>query len=92
MSNFFYKPVSPVVKNFIDRDFDILIDLHTGNGIPFRYITALSRAKFKIGKYDKSAVRFYDFMVSTREGVILPQFIQQVNSYLHQLKNETTTA
>jgi hypothetical protein len=90
--NYFYKPVTSVVKNFIDREFDILIDLHTGNGIPFRYVTALSRAKFKIGKYDKTAIRFYDMMVSTGENVTLHQFIQQVNTYLHQLKNETASA
>lgn len=90
--NFFYKPVATVVRNFIERDFDILIDLHTGNGIPFRYITALSKAKFKIGKYDKSAVRFYDLMISTSDSVNLPQFILQVNQYLHQLKNETASA
>lgn len=86
--NYFYKPVAMVVRNFINRDFDILIDLHTGNAIPFRYITALSRAKFKIGKYDKNAIHFYDFMVSTRDHVALPQFIEEVNSYLHQLKYE----
>jgi hypothetical protein len=90
--NFFYKPVSAVVKNFIHREFDILIDLHTGNGIPFRYVTALSKAKFKIGKYDKTAIRFYDFMVCTGDVITVPQFIQQVNAYLHQLKNENTPA
>ena len=90
--NYFFKPVTSIVRNFIEREFDILIDLHTANSIPFRYVTALSRAKFKIGKYEKSAIRFYDMMISTTDNIQLPQFIQQVDTYLHQLKNESTSA
>ena len=77
-----------MVKSFVNREFDLLIDLHTGNSIPFRYIVAASRSKFKIGKHDKSAERFYDFMISTGDHMTLPQFIDQVNHYLKLFKHE----
>ena len=86
--NWHYRPVAPVVKNFIAKDFDILIDLHTSNSIIFRYVSASTKAKFKIGKYDKAASLFYDFMISVNDTITLPAFIDQVNHYLNLLKHE----
>lgn len=80
--NWHFKPMAPVVRNFVNRDFDILIDLHLANSIPFRYIVASSNARFKIGKYERFATPFYDFMISIREGTTFQQFIEQVNHYL----------
>ncbi len=86
--NWHYKPMASIVRNFTQREFDLLIDLHTGNSIPFQYIVAGSRAKFKIGKYEKKATPFYDFMISVPEQMNLRQFIEQVNHYLKSLKND----
>lgn len=86
--NWHYRPVALVVKNFIEKDFDILIDLHTSSSIIFRYIAASTKAKFKIGKYEKSSARFYDFMISIKDDISLPGFIDQVNHYLNLLKHE----
>ncbi|MBL7925134.1 MAG: hypothetical protein JNL88_13110 [Bacteroidia bacterium] len=86
--NWYFKPIAPVVKNFVQKDFDILIDLHMGNSIPFRYIVASSHASFKIGKYDRLATPFYDFMLSISDNMTFPQFIEQVNHYLKAFKHE----
>ncbi len=86
--NWFYKPISPIVKRFVDREFDILIDLHIGHHIPVKYVVASSKAKFKMGKYTKNAERYYHFMISVNEQTQLPAFIEQVNHYLKQIKNE----
>ena len=86
--NWHYKPTSAVVKNFMERDFDILIDLHTTGSIVFRYMAASTKAKFKIGRYDKISSRFYDFMISVDETISLAGFIDQVNHYLNLLKHE----
>lgn len=86
--NWHFKPIAPVVKNFTIKDFDILIDLHTGNSIPFKYIIAMTKAKFKIGRYERTSLPFYDFMISVEENISLPKFIEQVNHYLNMLKHE----
>jgi hypothetical protein len=86
--NWHFKPITPIVKNFVNKEFDMLIDLHTGNSLPFRYVVAMSKAKFKIGKYDSKVARFYDFMISTEEHIALPQFIEQVNHYLKKITHE----
>ncbi|CAN5463931.1 hypothetical protein BH11BAC2_BH11BAC2_25360 [soil metagenome] len=87
--NWHFKPVSPIVRNFVEKEFDILIDMHTGNSIPFRYIVGSSAAKFKIGKYEKASTRFYDFMISTGEQLTLSQFIEQVNHYFKLFQHES---
>lgn len=88
--NWHFKPIAQVVRNFVHREFDILIDLHLANSLPFRYVVATSRAKFKIGRYDRAAVRFYDFMLSVDEQITFPRFIEQVNFYLKSLKDDAS--
>jgi hypothetical protein len=48
----------------------------------------MTKAKFKIGRYDRSSLPFYDFMISVEENISLPKFIEQVNHYLNMLKHE----
>lgn len=86
--NWYYKPMASVVKNFAHREFDLLIDLHTGNSIPYQYIVASSRAKFKIGKYERKSTAFYDFMISMPDNAGLKQLIEQVNHYLKSLRDD----
>jgi hypothetical protein len=85
--NWYFKPIAPVVRNFVDREFDILIDLHLGNNLPFRYVVAQSRAGFKIGRYERPLLPFYDFLISTHDSIHLPQFIEQVMHYLKSLRD-----
>lgn len=49
--NWYFKPVSPVVDAFIKEPFDLLIDLSLEDHYPIQYITTLSPASFKAGKY-----------------------------------------
>lgn len=86
--NWHFKPVAPVVKNFIKKEFDILIDLHTGSNITFRYIVAGSNARFKIGRYERKTTPFYDFMLSVPDDISLKQLMEQMNHYLNSLKND----
>lgn len=50
--------MASVVKNFAHREFDLLIDLHMEILISYQYIVASSRAKFKIGKYERKSTAF----------------------------------
>jgi hypothetical protein len=60
--NWYSKPVSPVVEEFMKEPFDILINLSLENYYPIRYITALSPASFKVGKFDVEDV-YLDLMI-----------------------------
>lgn len=86
--NWYYKPITPVVRNFVNREFDILIDLHLGNSLPFRYVVAQSKAGFKIGRYERVVLPYYDFLISTTDSVNLTQFTDQVMHYLKSLRHD----
>lgn len=86
--NWKMKPVNPIVTNFINKEFDILICLNLDRCIPLRYVSSLTRARFKIGRYDQSSAPIFDFMIKADGAITLKQMIEQVNHYLKLIKNE----
>jgi hypothetical protein len=60
--NWYSRPASSVVEHFIKEPFDLLINLSLEDYYPIRYITALSPATFKAGKYSPDDL-FLDFMI-----------------------------
>lgn len=86
--NWHLKPTHAMVTKFINIDFDILIHLNNEKCFPLKYVCALTKAKFKIGRYDKRNSFIYDFMIDLPSHVTLIQFIEQVNHYLNLIRNE----
>ena len=78
----FYKPLHTKVKDFIERDFDILIDLNLQDFFPLKYISGLSRAKGRVGSFSDENMEFYDLMLETRQGVTMNEYIEQIHHYL----------
>jgi hypothetical protein len=60
--NWYSRPVSSVVDNFIKEPFDLLINLSLEDHYPIRYITALSPAVLKAGRYHPDE-KHLDFMI-----------------------------
>jgi hypothetical protein len=60
--NWYYRPVSPAVEQFMKEPFDLLINLSLEDYYPIRFITALSAARFKAGRYSADEV-YLDFMI-----------------------------
>lgn len=88
--NWKMKPKHPSVNNFINSDFDILINLNTEKCIPLKYISAMTRAKFKVGRFDKKNILFCDLMIKVGETMGLKDFIEQITHYLKLLKHDNT--
>lgn len=80
--NFYFLPNYHVVTNFINEEFDILICLNIENAFPLKYVAALSKAHFRVGKYNKSSTAFYDLMIDVEDSGNLKGFIGQVDHYL----------
>jgi hypothetical protein len=49
------------------------------------YISSLSSAKLRIGKFNNNAIAAFDFMIDDK-GDQMHTFIDQLNHYLQQLK------
>jgi len=86
--NWHLKPNHYGINNFIKADFDILINLTIEKNFPLKYIFAKTKAKFKIGKYDKKNSRYYDMMIQTDENVSLGKFIELIVHYLNLVRND----
>ncbi len=66
--NLFYRPKGENIESFIKTDFDLLINLSLEKYLPIDYVTSLSKAKFKVGKFiDKTSP--LDFMIDTHKEI-----------------------
>lgn len=83
--NWFGKPSSILIQNFIEEEYDLLIDLNNYNLFPLKYISALSKANFKVGKYHKNDLEIYDFMIDSDDTKSLKYFLRQVDTYITML-------
>ena len=83
--NWFGKPSSVFIQNFIDEEYDLLIDLNVQNLFPLKYISALSKASFKVGKYRENDLEIYDMMIDSDDTKSLKYFLRQVDTYIIML-------
>ena len=83
--NWLGKPSSMVIRNFIDEEFDLLIDLNIHDHFAFKYIAALSKATFKVGKYDENDIAIYDMMIDADNTKTIKYFLRQIDTYITML-------
>ena len=79
--NFFYIPKTQFVFDFIEKPFDILIDLSTDYNFPFHYISNLSEAKFKIGTLQNN-INCFDLMIDISMDNNVQFLIEQIKHYI----------
>jgi hypothetical protein len=80
--NWMGKPSSHIIDNFISEEFDLLIDLNIHDHFPLKYISALSKAKFKVGKYKEEDENIFDMMIDSDNTQKLKYFLRQVDTYI----------
>ncbi|MCW3085256.1 MAG: hypothetical protein JWP12_2622 [Bacteroidetes bacterium] len=83
--NWFGKPTTHIIDNFIAEEFDLLIDLNIHDHFSLKYIAALSKAKFKAGKYKEEDESIYDMMIDADNTQTLKYFLRQVDIYITML-------
>jgi hypothetical protein len=81
-------PTHPLVTNFINEKFDILINLSINKCFPLQYISAVSQAKFRVGRYESRHTNYNDLMINLLPDNTLKQFIQQIDHYLNLVTPE----
>ena len=74
--NWYSRPVSPVVEEFIKEPFDLLINLSLEDYFPIRYITALSPARFKTGRFSPDDV-YLDLMIDIEKEKLIMKDLQK---------------
>lgn len=86
--NLFYLPGEAKVRDFIAKEFDLLIDLSMKDLFPLRYISGLSMSLCRVGRYSERNAECYDFMIDVPANSSLREFIQHVTHYLTLINNE----
>jgi len=85
--NLLYQPQKPFVKEFIDTEYDILIDLSLNNYLPLLYCAALSKAGLKVGRFQEDHELYYDLMIHAAQDETIDSFAEQVIHYLSRINN-----
>jgi hypothetical protein len=86
--NFFYLPVSSESNTFINKRFDILIDINFNKLFPLYYITSLSNAGFKVGLSESQTMDTpFDLMIEIKKPVNIENYLNQTVQYLEMIKD-----
>jgi hypothetical protein len=80
--NWWGKPGGTFVTNFIEEEYDVLINFSLNDSFPLKYISAMSKAKMKIGKLDEKNSAVYDMMIQQPADKNFKFFMRQVDHYL----------
>lgn len=80
------KPLPDFVNTFMDKNFDILIDLSTQEVFPLQWVASLSKAKFKVGNLAYSNTP-NDLIINIKPEDDLTNLITQTKYYLNLINN-----
>ncbi len=89
--NWFGIPKGNYVKEFLNTEFDLVIDLSDGNSLPLQYIMARTNAKMNIGSGNRDSQKLYDIIIKRTEGSTLAEHIENIDHYLRILNPRTNS-
>lgn len=80
------------LQDFVDKQFDILIDLTPSETFHTKLIAGISRTLYKVGVFDNSSVDVFDLMIRLPEPFMLKELMQHAVSYLKMIKKPVSHA
>ena len=84
--NWYYKPQNYIINNFVQKEYDILINLCDSSTIPIKYLVASSIAHFKIGQYEEE-YEIYDLMISLKKDKSIERLMHEIKHYINLINN-----
>ncbi|MEE2931713.1 MAG: hypothetical protein VX370_04215 [Bacteroidota bacterium] len=80
--NWYYKPQSYIIDNFVQTEYDILINLCDSSCIPIKYLVASSLARFKIGRFE-DGYQIYDLMIELNNDKSIEKLMNEIKHYIN---------
>ena len=80
--NWYYKPQNYIIDNFVNKEYDILINLCDSSIIPIKYLVASSIAHFKIGIHEEN-YEIYDLMISLKDDKSMEKLMHEIKHYIN---------
>ena len=81
-------PIAQNVKDFIQADYDVLIDLTPSGFHLVKYLCAVSKATMKTGRFVEKYIDIYDLMLQVDDSNSIEETSSQVFYYLKMINNE----
>lgn len=75
------KPKGMVIRNFLNEEFDILIDLSLKDFYPLKYLSVASKAKYKVGRY-REDISIFDLSIDYKDNRNLAVLIDKISQHL----------
>jgi len=82
--NWYGKPNFSQLKDFISKDFDVLIDFSRQDLSPLRYVLSICNAKLIIGA-NEYAEELYDVYIQDENNMDNLSLLKTIHNYLHKL-------
>lgn len=86
--NLWLQPQCIVVDNFIEENFDILIDTTVVKDEVLRFVVRSSNASFKVGGAGKVESEDLDLAITLKKGDGIRQLMKGIDHYLHVINRE----
>ena len=83
--NWFFRPTASTARSFINKEFEILLDLTMEDNLPLQFVLAFSKARMKAGQRSALRSRFLDLSLETKKDDSLDHLIGQLRHYLNMI-------
>ncbi len=80
------RPKTAFLKDFVAREYDILIDLSSSEAYQMKYLAALSPAMYKVGANHPDFIDIYDLIINVNEQCKADELAKHVIHYLKVIK------
>ncbi len=92
-SEFFWKeklngvnlPIKGKIGQFLQLEFDVLLNLYHEPLLPMQALAAYSKARYRVGPHIDGGLDYYDFMLDTGNRADLAFLIEQIDFYLRNI-------
>ncbi|MCU0435261.1 MAG: hypothetical protein MUC87_17530 [Bacteroidia bacterium] len=81
------RPSGHIVQNFMDEPFDMLLDLNDGNSFALYCVGGLSKASFKIGRFEEDGEHLHDMLIDSPAEKGLKYYLRQIDTYLQLINS-----
>jgi hypothetical protein len=86
--NWLRKPTGEKVNDFINKEFDILINFDTTIDLSLNYIAGLSKAKCKVGLFHENNKAIYDLMIDINADCPFRELGQHYINYINMFSQK----
>ena len=84
--NFSLQPSGIVADNFLEEEYDILIDVNMEHNVVMQYLVQRSKAKFKVGSDRLEYKDLFDLTIVLKPEEGARQLMKNIDRYLHVIQ------